>query len=130
MNKEVSFYNLTDEETIKKMIGELIQCKEYRLLNKFLKNNNECDKLVSKELNRLYYIEGYKYTKRYNKSCFERNYYKPVYAKHDNEIIGEIISRLSSSKLFNESSVVELIKLSILLLLTILMNILLFHSYY
>lgn len=43
MNKEVSFYNLTDEETIKKMIGELIQCKEYRLLNKFLKNNNECE---------------------------------------------------------------------------------------
>lgn len=105
MNKEVSFYNLTDEETIKKMIGELIECKEYRLLNKFLKNNNECDKLVSKELNRLYYVEGYKFTKRHNKTCFERNYYKPVHAKHDNEIIGEIISRLSSSKLSDESSV-------------------------
>ena len=104
MNKEVSFYNLTDEETIKKMIGELIKCKEYRLLNKFLKNNNECDKLVSKELNRLYYVEGYKFTKRHNKTCFERNYYKPVHTKHDNEIIGEIISRLSSSKLSDEVS--------------------------
>ena len=33
MNKEVSFYNLTDEETIKKMIGELIKCNEFCLKN-------------------------------------------------------------------------------------------------
>ena len=92
MNKEVSFNVLTDEETIKKMIGELIQCKEFRFLNKFLKNNNKCDKLTSKELNRLYYVEGYKFAKRNNKTCFERNYYKPVNAK-----------RLSSSKLYLRS---------------------------
>lgn len=96
MNKENDIIH--SSETILKVIDKLIEQKEYKLLRKFLKNNINSDKLKPKELNNMFQIDDYKFTKRKGKLSFERNYYKPVNAQRENEILDSIFASIKSQE--------------------------------
>ena len=64
MSAEPDVYDISDTELLTNIIKELIAANEIKALRKLLKNNSNCIQFKPKDLNKLFKINGYKFTKR------------------------------------------------------------------
>lgn len=66
MDNERSVYEINESDKLLKLIEEIINKNELKALRTLLRNNPYCIQFKPKELNKLFKIEGYKFTKRNN----------------------------------------------------------------
>lgn len=66
MDNERSVYEINESDKLLKLIEELINKNELKALRTLLRNNPYCIQFKTKELNKLFKINGYKFSKRNN----------------------------------------------------------------
>lgn len=67
--------NINDEGMIKQMISKLIEMKNYVILKKLFSINETAKMMNPKELNKLFQVDGYRFTRNHNRTIFQVNYY-------------------------------------------------------
>lgn len=95
MNNERDVYEINERDILLKLIEELINKNELKALRNLLKNNHYCIQFKPKELNKLFKIEGYKFTKRNNNIILIVNKNESVNEKCE-KLLNNIITDLTS----------------------------------
>lgn len=78
----MSVTDITDLNTLKQLIKELINANEINALRRLLRVNKNCSKLSTKELNNLIHKSGYKFVKRNGVMTYIMIKYKPANEKY------------------------------------------------
>ena len=85
-----SIYEIKDQGSIMKIIKELVDRNEIKLMRKLIRNNEISHQLDTKELNKNVKYNGYHFVKRNGKMTFVKYNYVSVKGKlndHESELI-------------------------------------------
>ena len=96
------FYEINDEDLLIKVMKELINRNDIKILRRLLVKNKFCNELNTRKLNQEIQVKDYKFTKRNGVMTFVKSQYQAVKNKLDCEVDKLVNDILKVNEMKNE----------------------------
>ena len=95
-------YEINDEDLLIKVMKELINRNDIKILRRLLVKNKFCNELNTRKLNQEIQVKDYKFTKRNGVMTFVKSQYQVVKDKLDREVDKLVNDILKVNEMKNE----------------------------
>ena len=95
-------YEINDEDILIKVMKELINRNDIKILRRLLVKNKFCNELNTRKLNQEIQVKDYKFTKRNGVMTFVKSQYQSVKVKLDCEVDKLVNNILKVNEMKNE----------------------------